>query len=89
MVKLLAPVATTRVAPATCASLYASVTPDVLRPSVSPLTAPVMVPATVAPVAAVVPSYALVRVPPIAAVELSALGVMVAVASAMVGAVKL
>ena len=61
----------------------------VFRLSVSPDTAPETDPETVAPVAVVVPSYALVRVPPMLAVEVSALGVMAAVAAAIVGAVKL
>ena len=56
MVRLLLPLATMALAPATCALLYASVMVDVLRLNVSPLMAPLTDPETLAPVAAVVPS---------------------------------
>ncbi len=53
--------------------------PDVFSASVSPEMAPlVMLPLTVAPVAAVVPSNTLVSVPPIAAVALNDAALMLA-----------
>ena len=51
--------------------------------------APLMLPLTLAPVAAALPSYTLLVAPPMAAVDVKALGVMLPAAAAMVGAVKL
>ena len=59
------------------------------RLSVSPATAPSTVPFTVAPVAAVVPSYTLVKVPPMLAVAVSDLALIEALTSAITGGVKL
>ena len=51
--------------------------------------APPTLPLTVAPDAAVLPSYTLLSVPPIDADAVKTLGVMCAPTAAMVGAVKL
>ena len=83
------PLAATWVAWATCALLKASARLLVSRPRLSPAMAPLTVPLTLAPGAAVLPSYTLLVLPPMAATPVKALGVMLAATAATVGAVKL
>ncbi len=89
IVKPAAPLAPMLLALATCALLYARLKPLVFKVIVSPLTAPVTLPLTLAPVAAVVPSYVLLVAPPMLAVALKALAVMLALTAVTLGPVKL
>ena len=83
------PLAATWVAWATCALLKLSARLLVSRLSASPAMAPLTVPLTLAPGAAVLPSYTLPVLPPMAATAVKALGVMLPATAVMVGAVKL
>ena len=89
MSKPVLPLAAICVALATCALLKLSARPLVSRLSASPGMAPLTVPLTLAPGAAVLPSYTLLVAPPMVATAVKALGVMLPATAATVGAVKL
>ena len=67
---------------ATSLLLYARLTPLVFRLRLSPATAPLTLPVTFA-VVPVVPSYTLLKVPPMAAFAVSCAGVIVTAAVAL------